>query len=297
MPWFSPITMRGQSNAAQANAPVQQIGPAVPPAVLPAVLEDPELQAHFRLLYDLRFDEARQRFAEWQQKHPRDPIGPALEAASDLFEEFYRKGVLTSEFFLDDKRLLGGIKGEPDAKLEYDFADAATRTESLAHARLASDHKDAQALFALTLIDGMRADDLFLIQKRQIDSLHYLREADRHARELLEIAPGLDDSYVALGAANYIIGCLPSYKRAVLWFGGVHGDKALGLQQLSRAASSDHAHYLRDYARLMLALASLREGNRDITRLQLEELVREFPGNPLYAAELAKVSLVVTTGR
>jgi hypothetical protein len=120
-----------------------------------------------------------------------------------------------------------------------------------------------------------------------------LREADRDARILLQIAPDTDDAYVALGVANYIIGCLPGYKRTALWFGGVHGDKALGIQQLSRAAASEHTHYLRPYARLMLALAELREKNADVARQQLQQLVAEFPENPLFTAELAKITPVI----
>lgn len=259
-----------------------------------SVMNDPEARGGFQLLYELKFDEARQRFMKWEQERPGEPSGPAMEAASDLFEEFYRKGVLTSDFFLDDKRLLGGIKGEPDADLERQFASAVERGQKMARARLREQPSDPNALFALTLIEGMQADDLFLIQKRQIDSLHHLREADRRARALLEVAPDADDAYVALGAANYIIGCLPRYKRAMLWVGGVHGDKALGMRQMARAAASEHAHYLRPFARLMLAMAALREMDTDVTRQQLQDLVTEFPENPLFAKELAKVTPVMT---
>jgi hypothetical protein len=174
-----------------------------------SVMDDPELRGGFQLLYQLKFDEARQRFMKWEQERPAEPSGPAMEAASDLFEEFYRKGVLTSDFFLDDKRLLGGIKDEPDANLERQFASAVERGQKMARARLQDQPADPNALFALTLIEGMQADDLFVIQKRQIESLHHLREADRRARMLLEVAPDADDAYVALGSANYIIGCLP----------------------------------------------------------------------------------------
>ena len=194
----------------------------------PEVMSDPGLDAGFRLLYELKFDEARQRFAKWQQERPAEPLGPALEAASDLFEEFYRKGVLTSEFFLDDKRLLGGIKDAPDPELERQFASAVRRAEKLARARLVNQPKDPDSLFALTLVAGMQADDFFLIQRRQLESMRGLREADRNARILLAVAPNTDDAYVALGVGNYVIGCLPSYKRAVLWMGGIHGDKVLG---------------------------------------------------------------------
>ncbi len=208
---------------------------------------DPELDAGFHMLYQLEFAQARERFAGWEQVHPAEPLGPALEAAAFLYEEFYRKGVMTSEFFLDDNRLLGGIAEKPDADLEAQFAAAAQRSDQRAHQRLVGSPHDPDALFALTLTAGMRADDLFLIQKRQIESLRQLRDADRNARALLDVAPDTDDAYLALGASNYIIGCMPVYKRAFLWVGGIHGDKVLGMQQLRIAAAN--GHYLRAYAK------------------------------------------------
>jgi len=63
------------------------------------VSDAPELDAGFRLLYELKPVEARAQFAVWQASHPEDPLGSASEAASYLFEECYRQGVLTSEFF------------------------------------------------------------------------------------------------------------------------------------------------------------------------------------------------------
>jgi len=39
----------------------------------------------------------------------------------------------------------------------------------------------------------------------------------------------------------------------------------------------------------MLALAALREKKLEVARIQLSELVAEFPGNPFFASELAKL--------
>jgi hypothetical protein len=248
----------------------------------------PELDRGFHELYELKFKEARARFTAWEGLNPTAPLGPALEAAADLFEEFYRKGVLTSEFFLNDKRLLGGIEGKPDADLETSFAAAAQRSENLARQRLAVDPNDADALFALTLSAGMRSDNASLLEKKQMESLGFMREADVSAKKLLAVTPEADDAYLALGAANYIIGILPGYKRALLRMGGVRGDRTAGIEQLQRAAAS--GHYLRPYAKLMLALAELREKHPDLARAQLEQLAAEFPDNPLFGAELAKAA-------
>src|ERR1700726_2936795 len=49
--------------------------------VAPNIMSDQELDAGFRLLYELKFDQAREAFAKWQQNRPAESLGPALEAA------------------------------------------------------------------------------------------------------------------------------------------------------------------------------------------------------------------------
>jgi hypothetical protein len=45
------------------------------------------------------------------------------------------------------------------------------------------------------------------------------------------------------------------------------------------------------YARLLLAVAALRDHNQERARALLEDLSREFPHNHLYSQELARLSL------
>jgi hypothetical protein len=244
--------------------------------------QSPELAEGYRLLYHLRFADARQFFVNWQQTHPADPLGFASEAAAHLFEEFEHHGVLTTEFFLDDDRLLGGITGTADAARTRAFEKAVERAHLIGKGG-----RDANALLALTLAAGMRADYAALITKRQIESLRQIREAEGFGSKLLLIAPHVTDGYVALGAANYILACLPSYKRALLWFGGMQGNKARGMQQLGRAAQD--GLYLAPYAKVLLALASLREKRgADAARL-MKELTTAFPTSPIFARERAKI--------
>src|SRR5882762_4346184 len=239
---------------AQSSPAAATIGPI-------RLSSQPEIDAGFRLLYELKFTEAREEFKSWENRHPGEALGPAAEAASYLFQEFDRQGVLTSEFFLDDNRLLGGIEGAPDPQLRNAFNGAVRKAQDLARARLKSDPKNADALFALTISTGMLADYSSLIEKRQIESLRLTREADTVAKNLLTVAPSAADAYVALGAANYILGCLPAYKRFLIRFGGFHGDRAMGMQQLGLTAAS--GHYLRPYAKLTLGLAAMREKQWD----------------------------------
>jgi hypothetical protein len=76
-------------------------------------------------------------------------------------------------------------------------------------------------------------------------------------------------------------------KRLFVGIAGIHGDKDAGIQQIEIAAN--HGHYLRPFAKIMLALAA-RDERLEVTRTQLHELVVEFSENPLFAAELDKLS-------
>jgi hypothetical protein len=252
------------------------------------ILYLPELDVGFHLLYQLKPAEARAQFKAWQKSHPEDPLGSASEAATYLFEECYRQGILTSEFFLDDRHFLDQIPLKPDEALHTAFVAANQRAQGLARLRLRINPQDANALFAMTFSVGMQADYASLINKHQLGSLRMIREADKFAKKLLVVAPDAADVYLTLGAANYIIGSLPAPKRFFLRFAGIHGDKSGGIQQLEIAAA--HGHYLRPFAKIVLALAALREKQTEVACTQLTELVSEFPENPLFASELAKIN-------
>ena len=245
----------------------------------------PDTDEGFRLLYELQFKQARTRFLAWQQTHPEDELGYAWLAASYLFEELYEQGVLTSEFFLDDERLLGGIRGRPDTQRGSAFRAAVMRAEELARRRLRTNSTDSDALFTLTITTGMLADYTGLVERRQLESLKLTREAERYAETLLTVKPNAVDAYVTLGAANYIIGSLPAHKRFFLWLGGIHGDRLRGVMQLQMAAME--GHYLRPFAKILLALVARRENEPELALKLLEELDGEFPGNPLFRRELA----------
>lgn len=252
----------------------------------PAFTEVPQLTKGFDLMYEQKFTEARTQFATWENEHPDEPFGYAGVAASYLFEEFYRQGVLTSEFFLDDKRFLGGIDGKPDTARLKGFQAAIAKTRELSRARLKEDPKDAEALFTLTLAAGMESDSLTILQKKHIDGLKQMKQANDFAKQTLALRPDAIDVYVAPGSANYIIGCLSGPTRFFLWFGGIHGDKDLGMEEVSKTA--ENGRYLKPFAKILLALAALREKQYPLAQRMLKELNQEFPESPLFAAEYAK---------
>lgn len=260
--------------------------PADEGASSPAFSNVPELSGGFRLLYDLKFEEARARFSEWEARHPEEPFGEVAIAATYLYQELYADQVLSSDFFLNDKKFLHGIDGKPNAERMNDFLGALTRTREISKRRLAHNSKDAEALFGLALAAGMESDADAILEKKQLDGLKRMKEANEYAKQLLAVQPDADDAYIALGTANFIIGSLNPGYRFALWFGGIHGDKALGMEQLQKSA--DNGNYLKPFAKIMLALAARRERKDALAQKLLRELSEEFPDSELFAAEYAK---------
>jgi tetratricopeptide (TPR) repeat protein len=254
----------------------------------PAFVQVPELGSGFDLLYNQKFPEAREKFTHWVAGHPEEPFGQIAIAASFLFDEFYRQGVLTSDFFLNDKKFLRGIEGKPDPGRLEGFQTAIERARTLAREHLKKDPHDADALFALTLAAGMESDSQSILERRHLDSLKRMREANDFAKQTLALRPDAADVYIAPGSANYIIGCLSGGARFVLWFGGIHGDKKMGMDQLQKTA--ENGRYLKPFAKVMLALAALREKQTPLAQKLLEELVQQYPDSPLFTAEYAKVA-------
>ncbi len=252
----------------------------------PAFTSVPELQKGYRLLYEQKFPEARQVLVEWAAQNPTEPFGQVSIGASYLFEEFYLQRVLTSDYFLNDKRFLGGIAGTPDPGRMKGFEDAIAKARTLANQRLKKQPHDPEGLFSLTLSAGMQSDADSMLMKKHYDALKHLKEANANAELLLASHPDVYDIYVAPGIAYYVIGSLSSSARFVLWFGGIHGDKQLGMSKVQKTA--DNGNYLKPFAQILLALSARREKQEVLAQKNLKELTEEFPGNSTYEAEYAK---------
>ncbi len=247
----------------------------------------PSLDAGFARMYNLDFAGAQAEFEAWQKLHPQDPVGPVAEAAGLLFSELDRLQVLEAELFVENKKFLERKKLKPDAALKQRFEQALARAERIATERLAVRADDADALFATTLVHGLRADYASLVEKRNMAALGYTKDATEWARKLLAVDPERYDAYLATGLGNYLIGSLAAPVRWFLRLGGYSGDKQKGIQELTLCA--ERGHYLKPFARLLLAVAYLREKDKPRARELLAGLRDQFPANPLFAREIARI--------
>jgi hypothetical protein len=256
-------------------------------AVAEPSLSAPTLDHGFRLLYSLKFTEAQQAFSQWQQQNPADPMGPASEGAGLLFSELDRLGILESQFFEDDKSFADRKKMSPDAAVHGRFQAALDRSEALAKAHLAKDPKDHDALLAMVMVNGLQADYAGLIEKRNFASLSYTKQGTSWAQQLLAVDPNAYDAYLARGLSRYIIGSLFAPFRWLLHLGGVDGNKEAGLADVRLTAA--HGRYFAPFARILLAIAYVRDKNKGQAREVLASLHDDFPENGLFVRELQRL--------
>jgi hypothetical protein len=142
-------------------------------------------------------------------------------------------------------------------------------------------------MFAKVMVGGLRSDYLALVEKRNLAALSTIKSSRALAEKLLAQDPSYYDAYLAIGVENYLLSVNPAPVRWLLRLSGAQTDKEQGLAKLRLTA--EKGHYLGPYARLLLAVAALRDHDRNRARQLLNGLAQEFPHNPLYRKELARI--------
>lgn len=248
---------------------------------------EPLIEQGYADMYNLNFEKAHQTFKSYQSQHPQDPLGPVSDAAACLFSEFERMHILQSEFFTDDDKFKQIQKRTPDPATKARFENDLEKTRQLAQAEMKQPGERNNALFADTMRLGLDADYLSLIERRDFAALAEVKQARATAEQLLAAQPSWYDAYIAVGLENYLLSRKPAPVRWLLRAGGARTDKDTGIQKLQLTA--DHGMYLSPYARLLLAVADLRDHNVAAARIKLSWLVQHYPQNHLYKEELAKL--------
>jgi hypothetical protein len=139
----------------------------------------------------------------------------------------------------------------------------------------------------MTLASGLRADYAALIEKKNLVSLRFTKQATSWASQLLAVDPECYDAHLATGISQYIIGSMSAPVRWLVRLGGVAGDRQAGISELQLTAG--HGRYLAPFARILLAIAYVREKDRPRARDLLVSLRNDFPENPLFAREIGRL--------
>jgi hypothetical protein len=241
----------------------------------------------YRQMYDLDFKGAHQTLAAWERTHPEDPMAPASDAAAWLYSEFDRLHILQSELFVDNDSFLHSQKVTGDPVIKQKFEADLARARELSERVLKRAPTDANAMLARMLCSGLHSDYLALIDKRYVAALSEMKLTRALAEKALAVHPDLYDAYIAIGEENYVLSQKAAPVRWILHLSGAQTDKDTGIEKLKLTA--EKGRYFAPYAKLLLAVADLRDRNVAHARQKLAWLAAEFPHNRLYREELAKL--------
>lgn len=250
--------------------------------------EPPTLDDAVNHLYNFRFAATQETLDRIIAARPQDPLPFAFRAAGYLFSELDRMGTLAGEFLSSDDWAYDKKKKSPDPAVRAQMQKALRDAQSRGEAALKVNPNDQNALFALTIAQGVTADYMALVDKHQFGSLSPSKLSNNYAQRLLKLDPKFYDAYLTAGFSEYVVGSLPFFVRWFVHWDNVSGSKEAGKEHLELAARE--GHYFRAFARILLAIVDLREKRPREAQKLLAELTHEYPENALFRQELAKLN-------
>ncbi|MCU0226152.1 MAG: hypothetical protein MUF01_00815 [Bryobacterales bacterium] len=247
----------------------------------------------FDALYRFQFDKAHRAVDRFVAVHPDDPLGYAVRSSVALFQELDRLSLLEGEFFKDDEKIKDSKRLKPDPAIRQLLFQNIAKSQALAEARLAKDASDTNALFCMTVTEGLRMDYLALVDKKHAASLKHARTSQSYAVRLLKVDPEFYDVYCTTGFSEYLLGSLPFFMRWFIKFEDTEGNKDEGLRKLQIAATK--GDYFKPFAKLLLAIFFLRQKEPEMSERYLAQYEALYPENPLVRKERKKLMELIAS--
>src|SRR6266704_1906451 len=251
------------------TAAIAAIGLVLTVPVFPQQRID-EIDQAFNRLYNFDYPGAHAILNRRVAANPEDPLNYSVRASAYLFNELDRLSILESDFFADDSHIK-------------------------AQAKLVRNPDDQEALFSMCITSGVLTDYTALIEKKQISSLSLVKKGAAYAQRLLKLNPKYYDAYLTTGMTEYVIGSLPFFVRWFIKVENINGNKEQGIRTVEMVAR--RGHYLKPFAKILLAIANLRDKKPRAAETLMAELCIEYPENPLFKKELSQLSLKMRSAK
>lgn len=238
----------------------------------------------FDALYNLDYEGARRRFQEMTRAFPDHPAGFQFLAAGLWLKTLNESRRLQSSLYNTE----GFYKEKDDVadpKAVAEFKEATRRAEELAEARLKRDPKDAEALYYLGAVKGLKAAFAGAVERSFMSALRNGSDAVDHHRDLVKLDADFHDAKITIGMYDYVVGGLPIFVRVGARFLGHRGNKKRGLETLELVARE--GEWARDDAKVLLIALLKREGRFRDAFKYASELAEKYPRNYLFKMESA----------
>lgn len=245
-------------------------------------------------MYNLDFAGAHRVLDAQLKSDPSDPLAHAARAAAYVFAEYDRLHILDLDFFGNDDALTDKQRLLPDPAVRTRIFASTTEARRLAGLALKRNPWERRALFAMTMAVGVETQYTGVIEKRYIRGGTLSKEGQTLAEQMVGLTPPIYDAYVTLGAIEYMVGNLNPVYRFLARMRGLRSDKTEAVTHLRLVVAK--GQYYRPYAKILLSVFYLREGQLKQSRALLEELRVQFPHNPLFPQQIARLDAKISAG-
>lgn len=249
--------------------------------------EESPLSKGFQHFYNLQYDDSIADFTRQVAEQPGEPAGYNHLAQAILFRDMFRAGALESELVTGANPFLRRAKVDASPADQRRFDQALGRAIDLAQARLKQDARDTQALYALGVSYGLRANYNFLVRKAWRDALRDATAARKYHSRVTELDPGFIDARLVQGLHDYLVGSLPLHWRVFGFLFGFRGNKDEGIRTVELVAKKGRVN--RIDAEILLCAIYRREHRPQRAIPLIEDLIPRFPRNFLLPMELAQM--------
>jgi tetratricopeptide (TPR) repeat protein len=220
-------------------------------------------------------------------QRPNDPSAHNHLATAILYREMFKVGALESELVSKSNAFLRLPKMKPTPEAGREFDGSVAKAVQLAEAQLGENPRNIDALYALGISHGLKANYNFLVRKAWRDALRDVTAARKLHSKVVEIDPDYIDARLTLGIHDYLVGSLPFTYRMLGFLAGFHGDREGGIRTLKMVAEKGRQN--RYDAEILLAGIYRRERRAGEAIPLLKHLTGRFPRNYLLRLEMAQM--------
>lgn len=256
-------------------------------SVSAAFAVDAPMAKGFEHFYNLEYDQAIREFRDLIGKQPENPNYHNHYAQAVLYREMFKAGALESELVSGNNPFIrrDKVNASPEATAQFD--DAINKSISLSQERLKTNADDKDALYALGVAHGLRANYNFLVRKAWMDALKQATAARKAHNRVVELDPKHVDARLVQGVHDYIVGSLPWHWKMLGFLAGIRGDRDEGMKTLRLVGEKGT---LNQYdAQVLLAAIYRREKRPKEALPLLTGLIARFPRNYLFRLETVQM--------
>ena len=238
----------------------------------------------FDALFNLDYEGARRRFTEITRAFPDHPAGYQFLAVGLWLKTLNESRRLQASLY-NNEGFYKEKDDQADPKVSAEFRELTRKAKELSEARLKRNPKDADALYYLGGVEGLKAAWGSMVERSFMSALRNGSDAVDHHRELLKLDPDYTDAKVTVGMYDYVVGTLPPLVKLGATFIGVRGSRKRGLAEMEQVARE--GRWARDDAKSLLIALLKREGRFRDAYNYASELAAKYPRNYLFKMEAA----------